>query len=986
MRNRAANFSRCLTVLAMGAISAYAQPVGQWEFNGNLTGAVGDELTYADFPGGATDQQKQFGTTTSLGVPNIGGTEAQVLRVPKDVDGTMGLAMTVGAEANGGGSLVNSYTLIWDILFTGDAHNTWRALLEADGRVINADAEFFVNNNNAIGIAGSYQGTVQSNTWHRIGMVVNGEAKTITKFIDGNLVGSQTFSAIDDRFALSPGGTALLFTDNDGETGVAYVNSMQLRDEALTPGQMLALGGPLAAGIQQTIPPVPSTIVRAIPGGAFASRNTAVGAVIDAGSTTIQDASISLTLNGSSIANPTITRNGALITILSGAQNLVAGNKYTNVVSFTDSLSGAKSFTNVFTAALFFEDFNSIELGPNVEESSVGEKVWTNQPPTGWAVDNTQMLGFGSPDDDGDGRPDFDGRSEWFGWAFADARWWPTVDNQRRSEFTLATGAAAIADPDEWDDGPNDPSSLGQPPGTYNSPGLFNSLLTTPTISLAGVAPGRAFLRFDSSWRPEADDDSNAKFLQGPTGPTNNQTAIVTVSYDGGPEIQVMKWDSRSGSPTFHADNPNESVLVELNNPAGAQNAKLTFKLLYAANDWWWAIDNIAVSAGATPASITSQPVGGLYTAGQSVTLSVTATGTEPITYQWQRNGTNLVGATGASYVINDLQASSAGTYTVVVQNTDTPLTSNPAVIDVRPAGPITDDLVVHLKLDGNLNDASSKGNNGTAVGTPTFEAGKIGNAVHIPSGADYVSLGAPADLNFGTATDFSISFWARANAFNGDPSLIGNKDWDSGGNQGYVIFTDSNRRVDWNLAGAPGGRKDGDQVPNVLTNDTWVHVVVTFDRDGQAVTYINGERRAGSSIAADQNNLDTPEGFATNIGQDGAGDYGSVFTDLEVDDLGIWRRVLTVNEVAAIYSAANSGGDLSTAVVGGGGGGEVEITAVTRSGNNLVITATGSGTLSLERKTVLTDAWVPETIAPVNGTFTVPITGNTGFFRVKSQ
>ena len=198
--------------------------------------------------------------------------------------------------------------------------------------------------------------------------------------------------------------------------------------------------------------------------------------------------------------------------------------------------------------------------------------------------------------------------------------------------------------------------------------------------------------------------------------------------------------------------------------------------------------------------------------------------------------------------------------------------------------------------------------------------------------------------------------------------------------------MSSSRTGVDWNLAGAPGGRKDGDQVPNVLTNDAWAHVVVTFDRDGQAVTYVNGVRGAGSSIAADQNNLDAPEGFATNIGQDGAGDYGSVFTDLEVDDLGIWRRVLTVNEVAAIYQAGAAGRDLSTAVVGGSGGGSVLITAVSRSGNDLLITATGSGTLSLEKKTLLTDAWAPVVATPVNGTFTVPITGNTGFFQVKSQ
>lgn len=979
MRNRTSNFTRYLAVSALGAISAIAQPVGQWDFNGGLTGTVGAALEYADGPGGATDQQKQFGTTTSFGIPNIGGTEAQVLRVPRDVDGTMGLVMPVAAAANDG-TLVNTYTMIWDVLFTGDAHGKWRALLEADNRVLNPDGEFFVNTANGIGISGSYHGTIQSNTWHRIGMVMNGATRTMSKYIDGRLVGTQTFPTIDDRFALTPGGTALLFSDNDGETEVAYVNSIQFRDAALTPGQMLALGGPLATGIQQTIPPVPAALVRFIPGGPYAPRDTAVGGVIDAGSTTIQDSSFALTLNGTAIANPTISRDGALITVRSGAQSLTPGNKYTNVISFTDSLSGAKSFTNVFTAALFYEDFNGIQLGPNVEEASVGEEVWTNKPPTGWTVDNTNMLGFGTPDDDGDGRPDGDGRSEWFGWTFADKDWWPTVDNQRRSEFTLASGAAAIADPDEWDDGANSPEPFGNPPG------LFNSLLITPNISLTGVAPGSAFLRFDSSWRPEAQDDGLPKFPVDDLGnPTNNQTALITVSYDGGPAVQVLKWDSVSGSPTFHADNPNESVLVPLNNPAGAQNMKITFGMLYAANDWWWAVDNIAVGAGATPAAITRQPSGGLYTAGANVTLSVTASGTEPITYQWQRNGTNLAGATSSSLTLNNIQPGDAGSYTVAVSNSDTPVVSNPAVIEVRPAGPITSDLVAHLKMDGNVTDASGKGNNGTPVGAPTFAAGKIGQAVHIPSGTDYVSLGAPPDLNFGTTTDFSISMWVKANAWNGDASLIGNKDWDSGGNQGYVIFTDSNRRVDWNLGGPPGGRKDGDQVPQALTSNEWVHVVLTFDRNGQVSTFTNGVFVLGSSIAADANNLDTPEGFATNIGQDGAGDYGSVFTDLSVDDLGIWRRVLTVNEVAAIYAAGNQGGDLSTAVVGGGGG-EVRVTGVQRTGANLVINVTGGTNLQLQKKTTITGAWANVTAAPVNGTFTVPIEGQTGFFRVVSQ
>jgi len=88
----------------------------------------------------------------------------------------------------------------------------------------------------------------------------------------------------------------------------------------------------------------------------------------------------------------------------------------------------------------------------------------------------------------------------------------------------------------------------------------------------------------------------------------------------------------------------------------------------------------------------------------------------------------------------------------------------------------------------------------------------------------------------------------------------------------------------------------------------------MTFDRDGAAVIYVDGVPSTYNLLTADQNNLDTPANFATNIGQDGAGDYGSVFTDLGVDDVGIWRRVLSVQEVKAIYDAALAGKDLSQA------------------------------------------------------------------------
>ncbi len=98
----------------------------------------------------------------------------------------------------------------------------------------------------------------------------------------------------------------------------------------------------------------------------------------------------------------------------------------------------------------------------------------------------------------------------------------------------------------------------------------------------------------------------------------NNQTAIIYASFDGGTPDVVDFWDSdtgdpappaplmpRSPSPTYKGDSLNEHITQSISVPAGAQNVKLTFAYINAANDWWWAIDNIKLSQGANPAFYT---------------------------------------------------------------------------------------------------------------------------------------------------------------------------------------------------------------------------------------------------------------------------------------------------------------------------------------------------------------------------------------------
>src|SRR5215472_20439 len=96
---------------------------------------------------------------------------------------------------------------------------------------------------------------------------------------------------------------------------------------------------------------------------------------------------------------------------------------------------------------------------------------------------------------------------------------------------------------------------------------------------------------------------------------------------------------------------------------------------------------NFTASGTAVLPGITTQPASQTVTAGQTATFTVTATGTAPLSYQWQKNGANIAGATSSSYTTPVTTTSDSGsTFDVVVSNTAGSATSNAATLTVNPA------------------------------------------------------------------------------------------------------------------------------------------------------------------------------------------------------------------------------------------------------------------------------------------------------------
>jgi hypothetical protein len=108
-------------------------------------------------------------------------------------------------------------------------------------------------------------------------------------------------------------------------------------------------------------------------------------------------------------------------------------------------------------------------------------------------------------------------------------------------------------------------------------------------------------------------------------------------------------------------------------------------------------------------ASITVQPMNQIVIVGRPATFSVTATGTGPLSYQWQTGGASIAGATQSSYSTAPTAAGDTGSgYQVVVSNAGGSVTSNTATLTVATgtSGPAGTDVITYKY------DASRSGQN----------------------------------------------------------------------------------------------------------------------------------------------------------------------------------------------------------------------------------------------------------------------------------
>jgi hypothetical protein len=231
---------------------------------------------------------------------------------------------------------------------------------------------------------------------------------------------------------------------------------------------------------------------------------------------------------------------------------------------------------------------------------------------------------------------------------------------------------------------------------------------------------------------------------------TAGQTATFSVTASGTAPLtyQWLKNSANIGGATAASYTTPATI-------AGDTGAKFDVVVSNSAGSVASAVAILTVNAAPVAPTITTQPANQTVTAGQTATFSVTATGTAPLSYQWQKNSANISGATAASYTTPATASTDNGaTFDVIVSNAAGSKTSTSATLTVNAAAvapTITTQPVNQTVTVGQTATFSV-----TATGTAPLSYQWQKNSANI-SGATAASYTTPATASTDNGATFDV-------------------------------------------------------------------------------------------------------------------------------------------------------------------------------------------------------------------------------------
>jgi len=212
----------------------------------------------------------------------------------------------------------------------------------------------------------------------------------------------------------------------------------------------------------------------------------------------------------------------------------------------------------------------------------------------------------------------------------------------------------------------------------------------------------------------------------------------------------------------------------------------------------------------------------------------------------------------------------------------------------------LTDNLNLYWKCDeasGDLSD-SVNAHTGTVSATGVSSA-MINNGVTFGAAALKCKVETPdaTDIRFGTLSagnSGSLSLWYKPTNTTGVQTLISKWSNNTAGTQAndYIIYQ-SGTTVTYGVAGSVTGQKT-----QAVAAGNWYHIVLTATSAGFCTLYKNAAAVSGTLTSLKSQTSFDP----VRLGQNTVTNF---YTGV-IDEVGIWRRVLTAQEVTDLYNSGN--------------------------------------------------------------------------------
>ena len=243
---------------------------------------------------------------------------------------------------------------------------------------------------------------------------------------------------------------------------------------------------------------------------------------------------------------------------------------------------------------------------------------------------------------------------------------------------------------------------------------------------------------------------------------------------------------------------------------------------------------------------------------------------------------------------------------------TSDPQKANPTQIPTNTPGPTPEpltletELVAHYLFDGSADDVSGNSNHGQLNGDPAFTTDRFGNpdgAFQLDGVDDYIAIA--HDTSYAPTSRLTLSTWFF---YEPQPSsstyytIMEKSDPERGGHSRWGFWTIGNQAEFCIQPTSVQFQYCLDTVDGLLENG-WNHIVGSWDTQNQAL-YLNGVLQVAQTYSRDGI---SSTAFDLFIGTDLYNDT-VLYTVGAIDDVRIYRRGLSAEEVARLYALESDG------------------------------------------------------------------------------